>query len=190
MKSKVSWLIVGLAVALAATGCKTPQNQKTIYGYKQKTHDEPPSPPIETPPPVTPPTEPEAVPIWSGSFSNMVADESAFADQTIYFTFDSATIKNAEKSKALVVAAFLQSNPKDDVRITGNCDERGTEEYNRALGERRALAAREALLGAGITPDRIDIISYGEDKPVDPGHNEAAWKQNRRAAFILLKPPQ
>ena len=72
--------------------------------------------------------------------------------------------------------------------IEGNCDERGTEEYNRALGERRALAAREALAKLGIDPMRIRTISYGKDKPADPGHDEAAWAKNRRDDFVLLHP--
>jgi peptidoglycan-associated lipoprotein len=82
----------------------------------------------------------------------------------------------------------LAANANDKLLIEGNCDERGTEEYNRALGERRALAAREALAKAGVSPDRIRTISYGKDKPANPGHDEAAWKANRRDDFILLHP--
>jgi len=181
---------MGLSVALAATGCKSPQNTRTMYGYgAPKAQDVPPTAPME-PTNTVNTIEPEPTPISTTDFSKKIRDESAFADQTIYFSFDSATIKGSEKTKAAIVAAFLRSNEKDAVLIEGNCDERGTEEYNRALGERRALAAREALLAAGITPDRVDIISYGEDKPAEIGHNEAAWKKNRRAVFVLLKPAQ
>jgi peptidoglycan-associated lipoprotein len=74
--------------------------------------------------------------------------------------------------------------------VEGNCDERGTEEYNRSLGERRALAGREQLIGLGIDSGRVDTLSYGEDKPLSDGHNESAWKQNRRDDFILLTPPK
>jgi peptidoglycan-associated lipoprotein len=74
--------------------------------------------------------------------------------------------------------------------VEGNCDERGTEEYNRSLGERRALALRESLISLGIEATRVDTISYGEDKPVATGHDEAAWKQNRRGDFIQLTPPK
>jgi peptidoglycan-associated lipoprotein len=76
------------------------------------------------------------------------------------------------------------------VRIEGHCDERGTEEYNRVLGEKRALAAREGLIAEGVESGRIPTISYGEDKPAMPGQNEAAWKMNRRAEFLLLTPPK
>ena len=81
-------------------------------------------------------------------------------------------------------------NTADAVRVEGNCDERGTEEYNRALGERRALALREELVRLGVDPSRVDTVSYGEDKPVDPGHDESAWRKNRRGDFILLSPPK
>ena len=74
------------------------------------------------------------------------------------------------------------------LRIEGYCDERGTEEYNRALGDRRALSAREYLAKLGINPEDIQTISFGKDKPADPGHNAAAWAKNRRCEFVLLTP--
>ena len=78
--------------------------------------------------------------------------------------------------------------PSTKLLIEGNCDERGTEEYNRSLGERRALAAREALAKLGVDPMRIETRSFGKDKPVDPGHDESAWAKNRRDDFVLLHP--
>ena len=86
-------------------------------------------------------------------------------------------------------AAWLQRYPAVHVRIEGNCDERGTEEYNRSLGERRALAVREELIRLGIDATRVDTTSFGKDKPEDPGHDEAAWKKNRRDDFVVLTPP-
>ena len=74
--------------------------------------------------------------------------------------------------------------------MDGHCDERGTEEYNRSLGERRALALREQLVGLGIDPALIDTVSYGKDRPVAPGHDESAWKQNRRGEFLLEEHPK
>jgi peptidoglycan-associated lipoprotein len=118
----------------------------------------------------------------------MDRDPAALAAYTIHFAFDSAAIKNSEQSNLESVASALKSSPNDKLLIEGNCDERGTEEYNRALGERRALAAREALARAGVDPNRIRTISYGKDKPVDPGHDESAWAKNRNATFILLHP--
>ncbi len=121
-------------------------------------------------------------------FDGMIKDPAALAAHTVLFAFDSAVVKKGEQSKISAVAAALASSASDKLLIEGNCDERGTEEYNRALGERRALALREALSKAGVSPDRIRTISYGKDKPADPGHNEAAWSKNRRGDFILLHP--
>lgn len=81
-------------------------------------------------------------------------------------------------------AAILMENPSMYVMIEGHCDERGTEEYNLALGEKRALAVRDFMMRFGIAKSRLSIISYGEESPLDPGHNEDAWAKNRRAAFV------
>ncbi len=120
--------------------------------------------------------------------ANTVQDHQALAANTVHFKFDSATVLNNEQSNISAVAAALTSDPGVKLLIEGNCDERGTEEYNRALGERRALALREALAKAGIDPARIRTISYGKDKPADPGHDEAAWAKNRRGDFVLCHP--
>lgn len=122
------------------------------------------------------------------TFEGMIKDPAALAAYTIHFSFDSAVVKKGEQDKISAVASALSSSPSDKLLIEGNCDERGTEEYNRSLGERRALAAREALAKAGVSPDRIRTISYGKDKPVNPGHDDAAWTANRRDDFILLHP--
>ncbi len=117
-------------------------------------------------------------------------DASAFQADTAHFDFDSSVVKSEDQPKLSAVADFLKANAADAVKIEGHCDERGTEEYNRSLGERRALALREALVGLGIDPNRVDTISYGKDRPEDPGHNDAAWRKNRRGVFILLTPPK
>jgi peptidoglycan-associated lipoprotein len=116
-------------------------------------------------------------------------DREVFKAYTAHFDFDSSVVKAADKPNVAAVADYLKSNAHDAVEIEGHCDERGTEEYNRSLGERRALALRESLIALGIDPGKIDTISYGKDRPVDPGHDEAAWKQNRRGEFILEKHP-
>jgi len=122
------------------------------------------------------------------TFDGMIKDPSALAAYTVHFAFDSAAIKKSEDANISAIASALSGSASDKLLIEGNCDERGTQEYNRALGERRALAAREALAKHGVSPDRIRTISYGTDKPVDPGHDEAAWGKNRRDDFILLHP--
>jgi len=117
-------------------------------------------------------------------------DASALQADTVHFDFDSSVVKASERPKLSAVADFLKANSADAVKIEGHCDERGTEEYNRALGERRALALREALVGMGVDATRVDTLSYGKDRPEDPGHDAAAWQKNRRGVFIVLTPPK
>ena len=123
-----------------------------------------------------------------GEFDNMTIDRTALAAYTIHFAYDSAAIKRSEQSSLQAVATALRGDPSTKLLIEGNCDERGTEEYNRALGERRALAAREALAKQGVDSSRVRTISYGKDKSVDSGHDEGAWSKNRRDDFVLLHP--
>lgn len=122
-------------------------------------------------------------------FEGMLMDTNYFKAQTVYFDFDSSFVKLNERPKAEMVARVLKKLTDAKLLIDGHCDERGTEEYNRALGERRALALREYLVELGIDPNRIRTRSWGEDRPVDPRHNEEAWAKNRRGEFILLLPP-
>ena len=103
----------------------------------------------------------------------------------LYFDYDSARIRPSEESKIEAVAAYLKANPGKLV-VEGHCDERGTAEFNRALGERRALAAREELVKQGADGSRITTISYGKDRPADMGHDEAAWAKNRRCEFAVV----
>jgi peptidoglycan-associated lipoprotein len=118
----------------------------------------------------------------------MNQDRGALAASTIYFGFDSSSISSSEHSKLQAVASALQSDASARLLVEGNCDDRGTEEYNRSLGERRALAAREALVALGIDPNRVATRSYGEDRPAQEGSDESAWSQNRRDEFVLLHP--
>jgi peptidoglycan-associated lipoprotein len=121
-------------------------------------------------------------------FENMLEDRAALAGYTVHFAYDSAVIRNSERANLQAIASALNSDRSSKLLVEGNCDERGTEEYNRALGERRALAARQALAKLGVDPERVRTLSYGKDKPVDPGHDESAWSQNRRDDFVLLHP--
>ena len=181
---------VALAMVIASTGCKhrpvavTPippgqgapigESQPNTYGQQ-----------INNTAPVT--GQPVAE---NGPFNpdNWNRDRQALAAYTIHFAFDSAVIRDSERGNLQSVASALQADANANLMIEGNCDERGTEEYNRSLGERRAEAAREALVGMGVDASRIHTISYGKDKPVDPGHDEAAWSKNRRDDFVLLHP--
>lgn len=110
-----------------------------------------------------------------------------FEAQSIYFDFDKSDLKPAAKATLKNKAAWLRDHVAYVVRIEGYCDERGTAEYNLALGERRAHAAKKFLMALGVSEHRMSGISYGEEKPADPGHNEAAWTKNRRDEFNLVK---
>ena len=135
-------------------------------------------------------TKPEEIPLAPPEmFEGMVMDTNYFKAQTVHFDFDSSFVKYSERPKVEVVAKVLKTVPEAKLLIDGHCDERGTEEYNRALGERRALALRAYLVQLGIDPNRIRTRSWGEDRPIDPRHNEEAWAKNRRGEFILLLPP-
>ncbi len=106
----------------------------------------------------------------------------------IYFAFDSSALSETALRTLERNAAWLRQHPDWKVRVEGHCDERGTSEYNLALGARRARRVKEHLVRLGISPERIETISYGEERPVDPGHDEAAWSKNRRAEFVLIRP--
>ena len=112
--------------------------------------------------------------------------KKAGALQTIYFDFDKYNLKPPAIKKLDKTADWLSKNPNVRIRIEGHCDERGTNEYNLALGDRRANSAKKYLINLGISPERISTISYGEERPVDPGHNEAAWAKNRRDEFKII----
>jgi peptidoglycan-associated lipoprotein len=143
--------------------------------------------PISNPNPIPLPISPGMTPTTEINLDNFIQDRAALAAYMVHFKFDSAVVQDSEQSQLTGVAQAL-GNPSLKLLIEGHCDERGTEEYNRALGERRALALREALGRLGVDANRIKTISYGKDKPVDFGHNEAAWRKNRRGDFILLHP--
>ncbi|MCD6050990.1 MAG: peptidoglycan-associated lipoprotein, partial [Verrucomicrobia bacterium] len=128
----------------------------------------------------------------TGDFDPSKWDENPafFKANTVYFDYDRAAVRAGERVRVEEVAAYLKGKPGHMVKIEGHCDERGTEEYNRALGERRALAVREYLVNLGIQPERVHTISFGEDRPAEIGSSEGAWAKNRRGEFILLTPRQ
>ena len=106
----------------------------------------------------------------------------------VFFAFDKPAIKADQQGALQTDLAALKADPNLKLLIGGRRDERGTAEYNIALGERRAKAAKEALLGAGITADRVSLISNGKERPFVLGHDDAAWKWNRRVHFVLQGP--
>ncbi len=106
--------------------------------------------------------------------------------QTVYFDFDKFNLTSEAKSALDHNYDLLTEFTDAIIKIEGHCDERGTVEYNLSLGEKRAMSALEYLLGRGVPDNRLSTISYGKERPVDPGHNEDAWKQNRRCEFRII----
>ena len=105
--------------------------------------------------------------------------------EDIYFAFDKSTLTPAAQDNLLRKAEWLRENSDATLTIAGHCDERGTNEYNLALGDRRAESAKSFLIDLGIGPSRLSTISYGEERPVDPRHTEEAWAKNRRNHFVV-----
>jgi peptidoglycan-associated lipoprotein len=107
--------------------------------------------------------------------------------ETIYFDFDSFVLSGPSRTTLSKNADFLMKNNSVKVQVQGNCDERGSDEYNLALGEKRAQAAKNYMVTLGVPAAQLSIISYGKEKPADPGHDEAAWAKNRRDDFVFVK---
>lgn len=133
----------------------------------------------------TVPMTPDQIP--TGSRTEGIRDTETLKSDTVYFDYDKSAIRSSEKSKVAAVADYMKANPNQNLVVEGHCDERGTDEYNRALGERRALSIRESLIGMGTPADRITTTSWGKDRPAELGHDEAAWSRNRRGEFTLIK---
>ena len=137
---------------------------------------------------------PDGTPIYGSA-----ADAAALAGRTegaeiaasqfeaVRFDYDSPQLNPSEQGKIDAVVSYLQANPTHGVIVEGHCDERGSNEYNLALGERRSLAVRAAMISAGIDGARVQTRSYGEERPVAFGHDEGSWSLNRRAEFIFTQ---
>jgi peptidoglycan-associated lipoprotein len=119
----------------------------------------------------------------------MAADQANLRNTlttTIYFDFDQSNLKDDAKASLDAKVPLMQANPAARIRIEGNADERGSDEYNLALGQRRAAEAKRYLVSKGIDAGRIDVSSNGEEKPVCQGHDESCWQQNRRDEFVIV----
>lgn len=123
------------------------------------------------------------MPLENIDFQNLNAVEIAFTP--VYFGYNTFTIPSAEMPKVNALADLMIAEPSYLLLVSGHCDERGTIEYNVSLGEYRAQSIREVLIRLGVEAERIQTVSMGEEMPADPGHNESAWKQNRRSEFAF-----
>lgn len=154
----------------------------TSCGQKEVQVAEPESAPEEVYVP-----EPEAPMEMAEEVSNEVLEGRTNAPMMpIYFDFDQSSIRDDQVQRLEMNAAYLKGNYSVSIRIEGNCDERGTNEYNMALGERRALSAKKYLMNLGVSSSQLDTISFGEEKPLNFGQNSLAWSQNRRDDFVIM----
>jgi peptidoglycan-associated lipoprotein len=197
LKNISNLMVLGLALTMTAVGCrKNPYDANTIYGQKSAiaghglNNQLYGGQPFQSPRYTDTHPLPPLIPLTGDGHPGWIEDHESLKAQTIYFDYDKSAVKASEVSKTKAVVDYLKSHGAAAVRVEGNCDERGTEEYNRSLGERRALAVREKLVAAGIDPKQVDTVSYGEDHPAEPGHNEQAWSKNRRDDFTVLTPPR
>ncbi|GAB4284181.1 MAG: peptidoglycan-associated lipoprotein Pal [Deferrisomatales bacterium] len=188
-----TWMVLSAAcVALALGGCAKKQvREETVAPSVSRAAP----PALPAPPPVTeeelapPPAQTAAVspaptpsPVPQG-----LAQPTSPGLERIHFDFDQYVLTPEAREVLARNAQYLMANPGVQIRIEGHCDERGTTEYNLALGERRAKSAFQYLMDLGVDPNRMSVVSYGEEVPLDPGHNEQAWALNRRAEFVEIR---
>ena len=140
-------------------------------------------------PKIVPTEPPKDEAKWGGKDDNIALEDRVYEVtddlETVYFGFDKSNIRTDAKDILEKNARWLNDNPHEWVKVDGHCDERGTEEYNIALGERRAEGVRKYYIAMGVDSLRIEVLSWGKEKPADPRHVEAAWSRNRRAETLL-----
>jgi peptidoglycan-associated lipoprotein len=183
MKKNITGILLVLCCgAFAVAGCAKKETVKK---------DETPAPPAEATTGSAAATAPTPVPVAQEPVVKeepVKATEAAVQPfETIYFDLDSYVLRQDARDTLAKNAQWMLKNPAEKVRLEGNCDERGSDEYNLALGEKRAKAALSYLLTLGVPQANVSTISYGKEKPVDPGHDEAAWAKNRRVDFVIVK---
>jgi len=159
-------LVFAIGIYLSGCGC---------FYAAMKGEEAPPAAPAAK---VTPPEAKKAVP---------VAPVAAVALMDINFDFDKYAIRPGDAEKLKRNYDWMKANPNKKVRVEGHCDERGTVEYNLVLGQKRADAAKNYLVNLGVSGAMLETVSYGKERPIDPGHNETAWAKNRRAHFLPLQ---
>lgn len=161
-------ILLTVMAALLVWGCGKGPKQETTQRPTTRTE--------------TPPTTDTGTP--DRPDDRTVMSEALRQLRTIYFDFDKYNLRDDARRDLDRNAEILKQYPSASIIIEGHCDERGTNEYNLALGERRARAARDYLVRSGVDASRLSVISYGEERPVALGHDEASWAQNRRAEFV------
>ena len=178
-------LAIALALALLAGGCakKAKPTSTPETPVVTETAEAPPKP--EAPPPVAepfPPSQVDTAPVATPTIDEL---NRRGVLKTVYFAYNSEDLDDTARATLQANADWLKANAKYRVEIGGHCDERGSIGYNVALGDRRAASVRSYLGTLGVDASRLTAVSYGEERPADPGHDETAWAKNRRAEFKI-----
>jgi peptidoglycan-associated lipoprotein len=182
--SSLKWAVLVLSIAaLVAVGCAKKQTVKSdgAQGGAPAAGATNGAPVTETP---VAPVE-VAPPPSTSAPGVAVTEEMKSLFDDVRFDFDKSVVREDGRKTCQVVADYLKKHPKAKLQIEGHCDERGTSEYNLALGERRAAAVMTYLVSLGVSKAGISTVSFGKEKPLDTGHDEEAWGKNRRAHFVL-----
>ena len=178
--------LLAALLVLSACGTKRPPVVATP-GDAERTRQ--PAPSAERTEPLEP--GPDVQPIEGEGLGEDLLDMDATGEggplADIQFAYDQASLSDEARATLEKHALWLQNHRDVRLRVEGHCDERGTVEYNLALGDQRAQSARDYLLSLGISPDRLATVSYGKERPLDPGHDESAWARNRRAHFAVQR---
>jgi peptidoglycan-associated lipoprotein len=181
MKKFVIYSLAILLVFSLAVSCK--KKPKEVPPPPPQTQEQPKVEKVE-PPVVSEPKLTEEELFLQKSLDQINREKPLGA---IYFDYDKALVRDDARGTLDTNAAWMKKFKTAKVLIEGHCDERGTEEYNLALGEKRAKATQDYLLSSGVAADRMKIISYGKSQPINPGHDESAWQMNRRAQFLVIE---
>ena len=186
VRRMVLWLALASVMA-AACGKKTPPVARPMPPPPATTASSTPGRPPAPPEPVTEPAIVPPEPVRDDAISSASLDDLNRNSplQPVFFELDSSDLSPAAQKALDQDAGLLKKYGTWTITIEGHCDERGTAEYNLALGERRAIAARAYLVSLGISADRLRTVSYGKEFPFDPGHDESAYTKNRRAHFVI-----
>jgi len=182
-------LVLVLLLTVAVAACKGKAKPPVARPMPPPMSNPGANPPIPPPGPPQPVNEPIPVPpmpaedtIGTKSLDDLNRDSPL---RPLFFELDSSDVSSDGQQVLQANAAVLKKYPTMQITIEGHCDERGTAEYNLALGERRALAAKNYLVSLGVGADKVKTVSYGKEFPFDPGHDDAAWLKNRRAHFVI-----
>lgn len=181
MKKLIVCLLAVMLVLSFAVACK--KKPKEVPPAPPQTQEQPKVEKVEAPVVQEPQLTEEEV--FLQKSLDQINREKPLA--TVYFDYDRAVIRDDARSVLDGNSSWLKKFKTAKILVEGHCDERGTEEYNLALGEKRAKAAQDYLLSTGIGSDRVKIISYGKSQPLNPGHDESAWQMNRRAQFLVVE---